>query len=220
VNHPFTKAVGSCAAVAVLAIGGAAPALAAKHRKSHSSKHKTSNTTTSGGSSETVLTGTNLSSASAAALTAVPGGTVTRASTENDSSSTSAAYEVHVTKSDGSRVVVIEDSSFAVLSTTAERAHGRGGPGGNGETPLTGTALSSASAAALTAVPGGTVDRASIEKDSSNTSAAYEVHVTKSDGSRVLVIEDSSFAVLSTTAEPARGPGGGRDHGGPGGPRG
>jgi outer membrane lipoprotein SlyB len=80
-----------------------------------------------------------LSSASAAALTAVPGGTVTKATTETDSSNTSAAYEVHITKSDGSKVLVVEDSSFTVLSTAADAGcagHGGGGdPGRNGGPP-------------------------------------------------------------------------------------
>jgi hypothetical protein len=39
----------------------------------------------------------------------VPGGTVTRATTETDATG---AYEVFVTRSDGSRVKVIEDASF------------------------------------------------------------------------------------------------------------
>ena len=43
-------------------------------------------------------------------------GTVASATTETDATG---AYEVIVTKSDGSRVKVIEDSSFTVLSTTA-----------------------------------------------------------------------------------------------------
>lgn len=44
---------------------------------------------------------------------------MTSASTETDSSNTSAAYEVKVTESDGTTKVVIEDASFTVLSTTA-----------------------------------------------------------------------------------------------------
>jgi uncharacterized membrane protein YkoI len=128
-THKLAKAIGSTAAVAALTVGGIAPAMAAK---AHHAKHKTSNSSTSGGSGETALTGTTLSSASAAALAAVPGGTVTRASTENDSSNSSAAYEVHVTKSDGSRVVVIEDASFTVLSTVADHGHGHRGHGGLG----------------------------------------------------------------------------------------
>ena len=115
-----------------------------------------------------------------------------------------AAYEVHVTKADGTtHELVLEDSSFNVVSTTTETAHiGHGGP--HGGTPLSGPALSSASAAAIAAVPGATVDFASKADadDSSNSKAAYEVHVTKADGTtHELVLEDSSFNVLSTTTE-------------------
>ncbi len=89
-------------------------------------------TATATGSGETALTGTTLSSASAAVIAAVPGGTVDRATTETDGTITGAAYEVHVTKPDGSHVVVIEDASFTVLSTSAATGHGScaGGPGG------------------------------------------------------------------------------------------
>jgi hypothetical protein len=206
------KAAGATAAVAVLAV---APALAATQRAQKSSSATTSTSQSAG---EAALTGATLTSASDAAIAAVPGGKVTRASNETDGSNSKAAYEVHVTKSDGSRVVVIEDSSFNVLSTQADRHGGPGNGRGNGETPLTGTALTSASDAAIAAVPGGKVTRASKETDSSNSKAAYEVHVTKSDGSRVVVIEDSSFAVLSTQADQGPGPGGrGGPHGAPGG---
>ena len=70
--------------------------------------------------------------------------------------------------------------------------------GGNGETALTGTTLSSATAAALAAVPGGTVVSATTENDAST--GAYEVIVRTTDGSHVKVIEDASFTVLSVTA--------------------
>jgi hypothetical protein len=125
-------------AVAVLALGGPAAAQAATthHKKHHAVRHATvAQTTTSTGTSsstapngETVVTGTAATSASSAALAAVPGGTVDRASTETDGAS-NGAYEVHVTKSDGSRVVVIEDSSFSVLSVNSD-AGGCGGHGG------------------------------------------------------------------------------------------
>jgi uncharacterized membrane protein YkoI len=60
---------------------------------------------------------------------------------------------------------------------------------GPGETLVTGTRAATLQAATLKAVPGGTVDRA--ETDSGD--AAYEVHVTKSDGSQVTVKFDSSL---------------------------
>lgn len=83
------------------------------------------------------------------------------------------------------------------------RAANSSGPsaGTSAETALTGTTLSSASTAALAAVPGGTVDSATTEADGTG---AYEVIVTKSDSSRVKVVEDSGFAVLSMTATNCR----------------
>jgi hypothetical protein len=126
-----------------MALGSASPALAATRHHRHRATHKIANTSTTtstttssstssttAGSSETALTGTTLSSASAAAIAAVPGGTVDRATTETDSSDTTAAYEVHVTQADGSHVVVIEDVSFKVLSTSAAQGHGNCGAGG------------------------------------------------------------------------------------------
>jgi len=82
-------------------------------------------------------------------------------------------------------------------SNTSGSTGQSGSPGaGNGETALSGSTLTSASSAALAAVPGA-VASATTETDATG---AYEVIVTKSDGSRVKVIEDSSFTVLSATA--------------------
>jgi uncharacterized membrane protein YkoI len=200
------------AAMSALAIGGVGLADAAS-----SATHITRAQRSAGGpTAEAVLTGTTLQSASAAALAAVPGGTVGRASVEDPKDPSGAAYEVHVKKADGSQVEVLEDASFKVLSVTAGHGpggpRGPGGPGGNpNETVLTGATLTSASAAAVAAVSGATVDRATIEDKSDTSGAAYEVHLTKADGSHVVALEDSAFKVLSVTAE---------QHGGPGGPGG
>jgi hypothetical protein len=85
---------------------------------------------------------------------------------------------------------------------------GRGGPGGvdfdpaqgghvgqNGvkEELLTGDTAEKVTAAALAAVPGGTIQR--VESDAEGS--PYEAHVTKADGSQVTVKVDSSFAVTS-----------------------
>lgn len=118
------RLLGSSLAIALIALGAPAIAGAATTHKSHHARntHSTltrannSGSSTGGGNGETALTGSTLSSASAAALAAVPGGTVDSATTETDGTG---AYEVIVTKSDGSRVKVVEDSSFAVLSTSA-----------------------------------------------------------------------------------------------------
>jgi uncharacterized membrane protein YkoI len=99
-------AVAASAAVAAGAVGVADGAAKNKHHTKRSNV-------------ETELTGANAQSAKDAALAAVPGGTVTRASTEDPKDPSGAAYEVHVRKSDGSEVEVLEDASFKVLSTKA-----------------------------------------------------------------------------------------------------
>jgi uncharacterized membrane protein YkoI len=193
------------AAIAATSLGVVGAADAATSTKSHKSTTRHS-TRAAGNSAETELTGDAATQAKAAALEAVPGGTVTRASTEDPSDASGAKYEVHVTKSDGSRVEVLEDAAFAVLSTKADAHGGRGDHGGRGgnpaETELTGDAATQAKAAALAAVPGGTVRRATLEDPSDSSGAKYEVHVTKSDGSEVEVLEDAAFKVIATNASP------------------
>lgn len=82
---------------------------------------------------------------------------------------------------------------------------------GPGETLLTGTAADKVKAAALAAVPGGTIVR--VETDSAGS--PYEAHVKKADGSFVTVKIDSSFKVTATQQGFGGGPGGA---GGPGSP--
>jgi uncharacterized membrane protein YkoI len=147
-----------------------------------------------GRAGETALTGTTADKVEAAALEAVPGGTVLRVETDSDGS----PYEAHVRKTDGSEVVVKVDKSFNV--TSIEEGHGPG-RGGMGETALTGTTADKVKAAALKAVPGGTVLRVETDSDGS----PYEAHVRKADGSEVVVKVDKSFDV--TGIEEGHGPG-------------
>jgi uncharacterized membrane protein YkoI len=111
--------VGSTAAVAIALAVPVGAMAATGHHAHHSHASKATKANASGSSTstspETALTGTTLASASAAALAAVPG-TVASATTETDGTG---AYEVIVTKSDGSRAKVVEDASFTVLSTAA-----------------------------------------------------------------------------------------------------
>ena len=86
-------------------------------------------------------------------------------------------------------------------ATPAPDAHGapdwsKGGHQANGitETVLTGDDLTKATAAAEAAVPGATAERAETDAEG----AAYEVHMTKADGSVVTVKLDASFNVTST----------------------
>src|SRR5207253_544019 len=68
------------------------------------------------------------------------------------------------------------------------------------ETELTGDVLAKVKAAAV-AKAGGTADRATTETDNSNAVAVYEVHVTKADGSHVVVILDKDYAVLTVETQ-------------------
>src|SRR3954447_7761712 len=195
------------AGVAVLALCGLIGAAVAFGAGGTTKATTTSTSTTAKPSRtpETALTGDTATKAKAAAVAKV-GGTADSATTENDSSNAAAAYEVHVTKTDGTHVTVILDKDYNVL--TVETGHGPGsghGRGGNGETPLTGDVATKAKAAAVAKV-GGTADSATTENDSSNAAAAYEVHVTKADGTHVTVILDKSDNVLAVEA--GHGPGG------------
>jgi hypothetical protein len=99
------------AAVAVLAVGGAAIAGAA-----------------SGGDDDGTdrpITGQALDRAKAAALDATGGGQVT----ETEVGDEEGAYEVEVTRADGSQVDVHLDKGFHVLGQAADGDHGEGGSG-------------------------------------------------------------------------------------------
>lgn len=153
-------------------------------------------TTLPPGPGETLLSGSTLSSAEAAATSAVPGATVVRA--ESGPNST---YEVHMKKTNGSYVTVVENSTFTVTSTNQSYGPGHAGvPGdpaklghGPGETLLTGSTFTSAVASANVAVPNATVLRAETDPQG----ATYEVHMMKADGTYVTVKENSSFVVTS-----------------------
>jgi uncharacterized membrane protein YkoI len=203
------KRSAGAAVLAVCALVGATVALGAGSTTNAAST--TTNSTPRTGKSphvpETALTGDVLAKVKAAAIAKV-GGAVDSATTENDSSNAAATYEAHVTKPDGTHVTVILDDAYSVLSveSRAGRSHGHAGDGkggGNGEIALTGDVAAKAKAAAI-AQTGGTAERATTETDSSNPAAAYEVHVTKADGSHAVVILDKSYAVL-TVERQARG---------------
>jgi hypothetical protein len=76
--------------------------------------------------------------------------------------------------------------------------------GANGvvEKLLTGTTADKARAAALAAVPGGTVER--VENDAEG--AVYEAHMVKSDGTHVTVKMDANFKVTGIETGPGPRP--------------
>jgi hypothetical protein len=78
---------------------------------------------------------------------------------------------------------------------------GHVGSNGTREELLTGDAADKVRAAALAAVPGGTIQR--VETDAEGS--PYEAHMTKSDGSRVTVKVDKDFKVTAVENDGARG---------------
>ena len=103
----------------------------------------------------------------------------------------------------GATVAAAAGSSSKTSTTTTATTTTRTGQAP--ETPLTGDVAAKATAAAIAKV-GGTAERATTENDSSNADAAYEVHVTKADGSHVTVILDKSYNVLSVETHDGQGP--------------
>jgi uncharacterized membrane protein YkoI len=160
---------------------------------------------------ETPLTGDVATQVTAAAQAAVPGGTIDRVETDNDG-----VYEAHVTKADGTHVIVQVGADYAVTGTIDQPQGGPGGPGGHGgpgagETALTGDTAASVTAAAQAAIPDGTIIRVETDSDGS----PYEAHVIKADGTQVVVKVDANFAVTATQDMPAGGPNGGHHQGPP-----
>ncbi len=106
--------------IAALALGGSAIAGAASGGGSSSSSNNNSSArpTASAGlppqrSDETLLTGDTAARVREAALAKVSGGTIDRVETDADGN---AAYEAHMTRSDGSRVTVYVNKAFEVVS--------------------------------------------------------------------------------------------------------
>jgi flagellar hook-length control protein FliK len=98
------------------------------------------------------------------------------------------------------------------VTAVIDAPQGRGGHGGPGagETALEGDVAAQVTAAAQAAIPDGTVDR--VETDSEGS--PYEAHVTKADGTQVVLKIDENFTVTATEDMPA-GPANGGHHGPP-----
>jgi len=151
---------------------------------------------------ERELSGSAAAKVKAAVLAKFPGATIDRMSAEDTADGTKAAYEVHVRKADGTRVEVLLDKNFAITTTRPDaRFGGPGGPGGphaRAEQQLAGATAGKVKAAVLAKLPGSTVDRMSAEDPNEGSGAAYEAHVTKPDGSHVVVLLDKNLAVKAT----------------------
>jgi hypothetical protein len=76
------------------------------------------------GKTEELLTGETAEKIKTAALAAYPGGTIQRVETDAEG----AAYEAHMTKTDGSQITVKFDSNYKVTGTETGGPDSRGGP--------------------------------------------------------------------------------------------
>src|SRR5215208_1692616 len=134
----------------------------------------------------------------AAALEKVPGATVLRTEAGGPYDS---PYHAHIETSDGTHKVVLVNASFAATAVQDELARGRGGRGpggpghgGVGETALTGTTKEKVEAAVLAKYPNATIARTETNGDSA---AAYESHITTTDGKELEVLVNKDFAVVA-----------------------
>lgn len=146
------------------------------------------------------LTGTTLEKASNAALKEVGEGKVT------DSEADDGGYEIEVTLDDGSDVDVALSESFAIIRVDRDNDDSDDGTnGGSGTdtdgtgTPLTDEERSSAEAAALAEVPGTITD---VDR-SDDADHAFEVDVTRADGTQADVELDEAFAVVRVVEDAA-----------------
>ncbi len=157
------------------------------------------------------LSGTTLERASSAALDAVGSGTVTDAET---SDGLTHAYEVEVTLANGEDIDVELDESFAVVRVDGRAPADASAPAGSTPTssatpgsgdlaPLTDADRSSASEAALAALPAGTVGMVTEVERSDDFDHAYEVEITLENGEDIDVELGADFAVVKIDGAPA-----------------
>ena len=143
---------------------------------------------------EIAVTGAKAAALKAAALKQVPGATVGRITTEDVSDASGAAYEVHLTTASETDESLLFKSDLTYLSTQTGGGHrGHGHGGGAGETAVTGANAATLKAAALKQVPGATVDE--VTTDSGD--AAYEVHLTRADGTDVTAKFDKNLKFVT-----------------------
>ncbi|ROS28445.1 YpeB-like protein with putative protease inhibitory function [Rathayibacter sp. PhB127] len=174
--------------------------------------------TTDGFERSDALTGADFDRASEVAIAEIGGGTVTSAERDDDGTP---GYELELRGDDGLEYDVRLDDSFGVLvvdpDDDAVRGTGSANGGTNGSTDdgttgttedsttgttdavdpddLVGDELTRASEAAIAAIGGGTVTEAERSDDADH---AFDVEVTRADGTDVDVDLDASYAVVRT----------------------
>jgi uncharacterized membrane protein YkoI len=127
---------------------------------------------------------TKLTTAAAIGAAALAGGAIANAATSSTTSSGSAAPQA------------------AAGQSSQNAPQGRHTVNGKTETPLTGDVASKVRAAALAKVAG-TVERVETNVDSS---APYEAHIVKSDGTEVEVQVNSDYTVAAVNTMGGRHP--------------
>ena len=96
----------------------------------------------------------------------------------------------------------VKAAALEATGVQADRGRGRrGGPGRHGETALTGETKQDVEAAVLAKYPGATIVRTETNRDSR---AAYESHITTSDGKELEVLVSRDFQVVDAVERPAR----------------
>ena len=204
------KSAMAVAALAALGLGGAAIAGAADKNQSSGSSSATQTDPGRHGAGRPgreALSSDVAAKVKAAALDKVPGATVLRTEAGGPYSS---AYHAHVRTSDGTLKVVLVDSSFQATAVQADRGpRGRGrrggpgdhdGPGGRGETALTGDTKQKVEAAVLAKYSGATIVRTETNGDGS---APYESHIRTSAGKELEVHVSKDFDVVDAREQPA-----------------
>src|SRR3954465_1359224 len=196
VSTTFRKVAVTVTAFASLALGGAALAGAAD--KTSSGTPSPSNR---GMHQQAQLSAATAAKVKAAALKKVPGATVERTEAGGPYGT---AYHAHVTTADGTRKVVLVNSSFVATAVQADNhAGGRhdGGRHGHGaETPLTGTTKDKVEAAVKAKYAGATIERTETNGDSA---APYESHIKTSAGKGREVLWGKAFGVVDAREPPA-----------------
>ena len=96
-------------------------------------------------------------------------------------------------------IAVLATGGAAIAGATGGGSGDDGADKGEKETPITGSALDRASQVALKEVGSGKVT----QTEAGDEEGAYEVEVTKADGSQVDVHLDKSFAVIDAKADKA-----------------
>lgn len=95
-------------------------------------------------------------------------------------------------------------ANAATTDTASPSAPATGAPKHGNETDLTGDTATKVKDAVLAANSGATVENMTTEDDGS---AAYEAHITKSDGTHATVKLDANFKVTATETGGPGGPG-------------